>query len=136
VNTELLRIGIAGVIAAHGIGHVLGWMPALGLARFEGVSSRSWLLTDTFGEVVTRPVAGAIWIGPTVGFVLAAAGMLMGQEWWRPVALGSAAVSLVAVALFWDALPPSSRIGCIAVDVALLGWLAMTALGAGQTAAS
>lgn len=121
MNPDLLRLMIAGAFGVHGIGHSLGWMPAWGLASFQGMSSRSWLLTGLLGERITGLIGGALWFAPMAGFGIAAIALLTGNAMWRPVAVGSAAVSLVAVALFWDALPVSSRIGCIAVDLAVLG---------------
>ncbi len=90
----LVKVVIAGVLGAHGLGHVLGWTPAAGLARFEGVSSGSWVLTGLAGDGVARMLAIGLFAIPTAGFVIAAAGILLGQPWWRPVAVGSAAVSL------------------------------------------
>lgn len=124
MNADVVNIGIAGVVGAHGIGHVLGWLPAWGLATFEGLSSRSWLLTNLVGETATRGIGGALWLAPTIGFIAAAGGFLTNQPWWQSVAAGSAVLSLVAIALFWDALPPGSRIGAIAVNLIVLAGLA------------
>ncbi len=55
-----------------------------------------------------------------VGFLAATGGFFLGQGWWRPVAIGSALMSLLAVLLFFDALPMGSRVGCVAVDLAVL----------------
>ena len=133
MNADLVRLGIAAVVGAHGVGHVLGWMPAWGIARFEGVSSRSWLLTDLVGDGGSRVLAGALWLAPTVGFVVAAAGLLGDESWWRPLAAGSAVLSLLAVALFWEALPLGSRIGCVAVDLIVLAGLVSAWSGASST---
>jgi hypothetical protein len=71
-----------------------------------------------------------------VGFLAATAGFFLGEGWWRQVAVGSAAVSLVALVLFFDALPVSSRVACVAVDLAVLygvlvaGWPSASAMGA------
>src|SRR5512134_3490157 len=136
MNADLLKVVIGGVVGAHGIGHVLGWMPAWGIAKFEGMSSHSWLLTGLVGDGTARLVGGALWFVPMVGFLAATAGFFLGQGWWRPVAVGSAAVSLVALVLFFDALPVSSRVGCVAVDLAVLygvlvaGWPSASAVGA------
>ena len=44
MDGTLVKVVVAGVLGAHGIGHVLGWMPAARVARFDGTSSGSWLL--------------------------------------------------------------------------------------------
>ena len=116
------RIAIALVLGAHGIGHVMGWMPAFGVT-IEGVSGRSWVLSDPLGEALTRIIATVLWVIPTVGFLAMAYGWYAGLAWWEPVALVAAIVSLVAIALFPDALPLMSRIGALAVDVVVLAVL-------------
>lgn len=133
MDATIVKLVVAGVLGAHGIGHVLGWLPALGLASFEGVSGHSWLLTGTVGDGGARLAAGLLFLVPTVGFVAAAAGLLLGQPWWRQVAVASAAVSLGATALFPQAFTTTSTIGSVAVDLAVLygiliaGWGAETA---------
>lgn len=114
-----------GVVGAHGLGHVLGWMPAWGLARFEGVSSSSWLL-GSLGETAERVVAGTAFLVPTAGFMAAAAGMFAGQGWFRGVAIASAAVSLAATALFPRAFPLGSTVGSVLVNAVVLAGLVMT----------
>lgn len=123
MDATLLVAG--GVVGAHGVGHVLGWLPAWGLARFEGVSSASWLL-GPLGEAAERAVAGAAFLVPTAGFVAAAAGMFAGQGWFRGVAVASAAVSLAATALFPRAFPVGSTVGSVLVNLAVLGGLLLT----------
>jgi hypothetical protein len=118
-----LPLGLLGgaVLGAHGIGHVLGWLPAWGLASFEHVSRRSWALDPVVGERISQAVAGVFFLVPTLGFVAAAAALVTGQLWWREAAVVSAVVSLVATALFPWALPVSSLVGSTAVNLAVLG---------------
>jgi len=114
-----------GVVGAHGLGHVLGWLPAWGLAKFEGVSSASWLVGG-LGETAERAIAGAMFLAPTAGFVAAAAAMFTGHGWFRGVALTSAAVSLAATAIFPRAFPLGSTVGSVAVNLAVLAGLLLT----------
>jgi hypothetical protein len=137
VDANIIRLGAAGILAAHGIGHVLGWLPAWGIARFEGVSSHSWILSGPMGDGTARLVAGMLFVVPMVGFVAAAGGLLLGLSWWRQVAVASAALSLAATALFPQAFTTGSTIGSVAVDLVVLygilvaGWGAETgAIGA------
>jgi hypothetical protein len=125
----LVKVVVAGVLGAHGIGHVLGWMPALGLARFAGTSSVSWLLGGLVGDGMTRAVAAALFLVPTAGFLAAAVGLLLGQPWWRPVAAASAAVSLAGTALHPAALPTGSTIGSVAVNLVVLYGVIVAAWG-------
>lgn len=120
MDATIVKLVVAGVLGAHGVGHVLGWLPAWGIASFEGMSSQSWLLSPTIGEPGARVTAGLLFVVPTVGFIAAAAGLLLGQPWWRQVAVGSAAVSLAATALYPQAFATTSTVGSVAVDLAVL----------------
>jgi UPF0716 family protein affecting phage T7 exclusion len=132
MDATIVKLVVAGVIGAHGIGHLLGWVPAWGIARFEGMSSHSWILTPTLGDGGARMLAGLLFAVPTAGFVASVAGLLLGQPWWRQVAVGSAAVSLAATAVYPQAFPASSTIGSVGVNLAVLyailiaGWGAET----------
>lgn len=125
--STVLTMVVGGVVGAHGLGHVLGWMPAWGIAKFEGVSSDSWLLGGLLGEIGERIAAGALFLVPMIGFGIAAFGLFTGQTWWRPLAAASAGVSLAATALFPHAFPLGSTIGSLAVNAAVIalvvsGW--------------
>lgn len=135
MDATLVKLAVVGVIGAHGIGHLLGWVPAWGIARFEGMSSESWVLTATVGEGAARTVAGLLFIVPTVGFVAAAAALLLGQPWWRQAVVGSAVVSLAAIALYPHAFPASSTVGAVAVDLILLYAILGAGWGADAAAA-
>ena len=81
---------VAGAPFVHGVGHLLGfWMPA-----------RSWLLPG-MKERVLRVVSRVIWVAAAFGYVAACLGfwgMVILGEWWRPLAVGTAVVSLVGLA--------------------------------------
>jgi hypothetical protein len=133
MDAGMVKLLAGGIIGAHGIGHVLGWMPAWGIAQFEGMSSRSWLLTGLVGDGGGRLAAGIIFLVPTIGFVAAAAGLLTGQPWWRQAAVASAAVSLAGTALFPQAFATGSSIGSVAVNLAVLYAILVAGWG-GETA--
>jgi hypothetical protein len=130
MNAGMVGLVAGGVLAAHGVGHVLGWMPAFGIASFEGVSSRSWALTGVLGDGGARLAGGVLFLVPMAGFVLAAGGLLTGQPWWRQVAVGSAAVSLVATALYPQAFTTGSTVGSVAVNLAVLYGILVAGWGA------
>lgn len=127
-------VGLLGgvVLGAHGIGHVLGWLPAWGLATFDTVSTRSWALDPVLGARLGGAVAGLLYAAPTVGFLVAAGALATGQPWWREVAVASSLASLAATVVVPGALPPSSLAGAVAVNLAVLG----LALWGGPLAAS
>lgn len=128
MDAGMVRLVAAGILGAHGLGHVMGWLPALGIARIEGASSQSWLLTAVMGDATARLAAGLVFLVPTIGFLAAAAGLLLGQPWWRQVAVGSAALSLLGTAMFPQAFPTGSTVGSVVVNVVVivgilgLGW--------------
>ena len=135
MDATIVKLVVAGVLGAHGIGHVLGWLPATGAVSFEGMSGHSWLLSPTIGDGGARVVAGLLFVVPTAGFVAAAGGLLLGQPWWRQVAVASAAVSLGATAMYPQAFPTSSTIGSVAVDLAVLYGILVAGWGAEAGAA-
>lgn len=133
MDPTIVKVVVAGVLGAHGVGHLLGVLPAAGIARFDGVSTSSWALTGALGDGAARLVAVGLFAVPAAGFVVAAAGLLLGEPWWRPIAAASAVVSIVATALYPQAFPAGSTIGSLAVNVLVLyavlvaGWGAVTA---------
>ena len=118
MSPDILKIVIVIVIAAHGIGHVMGVMSPLGI-EIQGGSGDSWALSR-FGSGVANAAEIVLWLIPTIGFVIAAVGLWNGAEWFRTVAVFSAVASLLAIGLFPAQLPTFSMIGAVAVDVGLL----------------
>jgi len=134
MDSGVARLVVAAVLGAHGLGHVLGWLPAWGVAQFEGVSSRSWVLSPALGVDGARLVAGAAFLVPTAGFLMAAAGLLLGEPWWRQVAVGSAVASLLCTAVFPGAFPAGSTIGSVAVNVIVIVGIGLAGWGQNATA--
>lgn len=124
MSNDTLRIVIALVLIVHGIGHSLGWFPAFGWAKAEHWSEQSWLLSNILGPSATRWIGITIWLVALVGFLAAGLGLfgiLVPATWWRTLAVVSAIVSLVGLALFWNAFPGLlNKVGAIGVDVAAL----------------
>jgi uncharacterized membrane-anchored protein YitT (DUF2179 family) len=121
MSNILWRILIAIVIAGHGVGHIFFLVPTLGLAEW-GLAGRSWLLSDHVPGAGVKVVGGALWLLAIAGFVAASIGVLSQQEWWRGVAVASAAVSLLGLVLFAQPLQPIYSAGLmdLATLVALL----------------
>jgi hypothetical protein len=55
-----------------------------------------------------------------VGFTAAAVGLFGQQPWWRPLAIGSAGVSLLALALFAGGIDRQPLLSAGLMDVAIL----------------
>jgi hypothetical protein len=123
---DVVRMILALVVLAHGIGHVL-FAPALAGALRVAANGHSWLLTGLIGDGATRALASVVAIALLVAFVGAAAGIALQMGWARGVLLGAAIGSIVLVAAMWDGLPTSSALFGLAFDVvivvaAALGW--------------
>jgi hypothetical protein len=120
-----LRIIIALVFVVHGVGHSMGIIPAVRPVDVKGWSSHSWLLTPLLGEAASRIISIILYLAALVGFLAAALGLmgwLVPHDTWRTLAVASAVISLVAIALFWNAFVSliPNKLGAFAVDVATL----------------
>ena len=125
MSPTTLRVIIGLVFLVHGIGHVMAFFPVLNISSTEKWHHRSWLLTPIFGDSVSRVINILLFGAAFIGFVGAALGLfgwLVPHELWRTLAVVSAVVSLVALALFWNAFVSlfPNKIGAIAVNIAVL----------------
>jgi hypothetical protein len=118
----MIKIVVALVLLAHGIGHVMGPLKVFNVATINPQwQGDSWLLGG-LGMATTNVIGVVLWLLAVFGFTALAAvvmGWLPG-EWWAPLAVGSSIVSLAAVALFPLAFPTFSTIGAVVVDVVVL----------------
>lgn len=83
----------------------------------------SWALSKILGEGATRRLASMACVAAAVGFLAGGIGILLGQAWWRPVAVVSAAFSAAIFLLFWDGkmqkLDRQGGVGLL-IDVAII----------------
>lgn len=120
-----IQIAAAIVVGAHGVGHVLGWGPPLGLSWASSATSlESWLVDGA----AARALAVLLFGLPTFGFLATAVGLCADLPWLRVVAVISAVTSLVASAVFPHTLPPSSLVGSVIVNVAAIVLLGLLGL--------
>jgi hypothetical protein len=119
MSNDTLRVILAIVVGAHGVGHILFLVPSLGIADW-GQSTQSWLLTNALGDTLTRLIGAAIWLVATLGFCAVAVGIFTQTEWWRSLAVVSAVVSIVGLVLFWANPAASSAYFALAFDAAVL----------------
>lgn len=128
----MLKVVIALVLLAHGIGHSMGPIGAFKIATVNPAwHGESWILTGVAGEGLTQAIGAVLWAVAIVGFAALAA-IVMGwlpETWWQPLAIGSSLVSLAGLLFFPVAFPVFSSIGAFVVDVAVLvavlwyGWV-------------
>jgi len=119
----MLKIGIALVLLAHGIGHSMGLLQVFKVATVNPAwHGDSWILTGPAGTTVTNLVGSVLWIASIVGFAALAAVVIgwLPATWFAPIAVGSAAVSLAGIALFPVAFPLVSTLGAFVVDAVVL----------------
>jgi hypothetical protein len=118
-----MKVVIAAVLFAHGIGHVMGPLQVLKVAVINPTwTGESWLLTGVAGTTVSQVIGVVLWATALVGFVAAAAVVVgwLPATWWVPLTIVSSIASLLAVALFPNAFPPSSTFAAVVVDIAVL----------------
>lgn len=119
----MLKVVIALVLLAHGIGHSMG---PLGMFKVATINPAwhgdSWLLTGPAGTTVTNVVGMTLWGVALIGFALVAAVVVgwLPEAWWQPLAIVSAVASIVGILLFPAAFPVFSTFGALVVDVAVL----------------
>ena len=97
---------VAGLfVVLHGLVHLWYFVLSRGLVAFKpemGWTGRSWLLTRSLGDSLTRSLAGLGYLLAAIAFVAAGVGILGDTAWWRGGLVGSAIFSTVVIALFWD----------------------------------
>lgn len=112
MSTQILRILIAGALFVHAVGHTLGfWMPA-----------RSWLF-PSLEEPILRTISSIFWILAAIGFLAAFLGffgVLVPSNLWRPLAVGTAFVSILGLVLFWGTWPAFNTVGAFGMNIVVL----------------
>ena len=117
---DLVRLGFALVVFAHGVGHLLFLGPVVGLGNWADQTGDSWVLTGTIGEPATRIIATVLWSAVIVLFVAGVAGFLGTTDWWRPVTIAAAGLSILGIVLFWGGIASSSAIFALIADAVIL----------------
>jgi hypothetical protein len=104
-KNSMLRIVIGVFMLLHGLVHLLYFGQARrlfevqpGLAWPDG----SWAFSKLLGDETTSWLASIACVVAAIGFVVGAIAIFVGQAWWRPLVVGSAAFSAAIFLLFWD----------------------------------
>ena len=124
----MLKIVIALVLLAHGLGHSMGLLGMFKIATVNPVwDGDSWLLTGAAGRMGTQAVGVVLWTAAIIGFTVLA-GVVVGwlpAAWFTPLAIVSSVASLAGLLLFPAAFPTFNTIGALVVDLGVLiavGW--------------
>lgn len=125
MSTSTIRIITGIVLIVHGIGHVMALLPALNITSTDKWHYRSWLLTGLLGDIVSRVLVVVLFGVAMIGFIAAGLGLfgwLVPHSTWQILAIVSAVISLVALALFWNSFVTffPNKIGAIVVNIATL----------------
>jgi len=95
---------VAIFLILHGIFHLWYVIVSIRLIEYKpwmGWSGESWLLNNRLGDGGAHTIAAVLYSLAAVGFIGTGFGMLMEQQWFRPMLVGSVIVSLIATLLFW-----------------------------------
>ena len=113
------NVAMAVVLAVHGLIHLMGFVVPWKLAQIEGLPYKTTILAGRLdvGDTGARLI-GLLWLLVAVVFIVAVIGLVTDQGWWRPLAIGVAAVSLVISALHW----PEAQFG-VYINVVILALL-------------
>jgi hypothetical protein len=121
MHTALLVAAVA-ILAIHGLIHLMGTTVYMKLGKIEELPYKTTLVGGRWelGESGIR-VFGALWVVPAVGFVLGALALAMGWDWWRPLVVGMALVSLILTVLDWGVAYAGAITNAVILGVVLLG---------------
>ena len=114
---------IAGIVLGlHGLVHLMGPAVYMKLTEIQGFTYKTTLLDGRWdlGENGMR-IFGALWIVPDLGFIVCAAALLAGWEWWRPVIVAVTLFSLVLTALDWSVAYAGAVLNILILAVIWLG---------------
>ncbi|MHA1568427.1 MAG: hypothetical protein ACTSXZ_03070 [Alphaproteobacteria bacterium] len=92
-------------IILHGLVHLLYFGQSRRLFELQpGMTwpDGSWLFAKFISDKSTRTLAGIACVLNALGFAAGGASLLLAQAWWRPLVVGSAALSALAFILFWN----------------------------------
>jgi hypothetical protein len=122
----MFRILFGIFIVLHGLVHLLYFGQSARYFELQaGMAwpNGSWAFSRLPGNEAAGNLAGILLIVAAIGLIAGAAGIFLGQAWWRPVVTGAAVFSSVVYILLWNGrmqnLDGQGLVG-ILIDVAIL----------------
>ncbi|MBV8445288.1 MAG: hypothetical protein JOZ92_05160, partial [Candidatus Dormibacteraeota bacterium] len=115
-----IRFLPAGLLLAHGLIHILGFLATWHIATGGTIASTPYVGVYTPGEA---PVLflGVVWLVAAIAFVASATALVTRRTWWPQMTAASALVSLVLCSLWWR----DAMVGLV-VNLALVAFMAFT----------
>jgi hypothetical protein len=101
----MLKFVVGVFMVLHGLVHLLYFGQARRLFEVQpGLvwPDGSWAFSKLLGDEAPRWLASIACVVAAIGFVAGGIGIFVGQAWWRPLVVGSAAFSAAIFVLFWD----------------------------------
>jgi hypothetical protein len=134
MSDQWLRWVVGGVLLAHGLGHggalaALAWIRSRpGTATGAWSAARSWAMPTLTADTATL-IASVFWVVSLIGFVVAALsfwGVIVPLDWWRPIGVAAAIVSIAGIVVFFGTWPMFNTLAALGVNVAVIAavvWL-------------
>lgn len=130
----MIRVLFGIFLVLHGLVHVLYAGQSLRLFELQSGMvwpDGSWIFSPLFGDSAVQKLAGVACVLSALTFIAGGLGLLLAQDWWRPVVIGAASFSSLVYLLFWDGklsnLDGKGGVGliinlAIIATVLILGW--------------
>jgi hypothetical protein len=116
----MVRYIVALVLLGHGAGHALGFLAAWTELPM-GFRDRPWILgEDVKIQTAVGRAFGFLWFAALAGFIGAALGLLLRQQWWEVLAVAASTISILAILPWWNTVTPGPRLWALLVDVVVL----------------
>jgi len=93
--SPLLTSTAVAILWVHGLIHLMGAVVYMRLGSIEGLPYKTVLAGRWDVGGAGAAAFGLLWAVAAAGFVVAGAGLAAGADWWRPMTLVTAALSLV-----------------------------------------
>jgi len=128
MSEQIIRAIISGVLFLHGLGHggaigALLWVDARPGTNTGGwLAARSWLFPSLSARD-SKTLAISFWIVSLTGFlaaVLSFLGILLPEDFWRQLSIGSAIISTIGIALFLGTWPTFNTLAALGVNMFVL----------------
>jgi hypothetical protein len=99
--SPLLTSTAVAILWVHGLIHLMGAVVYMRLGSIEGLPYKTVLAGRWDVGGAGAAAFGLLWALAAAGFVVSGAGLAAGADWWRPLTLGTAALSLVIALIDW-----------------------------------